>query len=71
MYCKCLCGKIWFVLFRKQDEVLLNIYGGYNVRTKPIGYNEGGVGVGIGSHDTICLVSEEEYLQSAVLPTLT
>ena len=34
-----------------------------------MGCNEGGLAIGMGAHDTICLVSQDEYLQSAILPS--
>ena len=42
---------------------------GYCNRSKPMGCNEGGITLGIGTHDTICLVSQDEYLKSAILPS--
>ena len=55
--------------FRKKEEILLNMEAGYYVRSKPVGCNEGAITIGISFQDSICLVSQEEYLQSAILPT--
>ena len=59
------------LFIRKQDQILVNKYAGYFVKSKQMGCNEGGLAIGIGAHDTICLVSQDEYLQSAILPSRT
>lgn len=59
----------FFYWFRKQEQVLLNMGVGYCNRSKPMGCNEGGITLGIGTHDTICLVSQDEYLKFAILPS--
>lgn len=60
----------WKLIFtRKQDQILVNKYAGYFVKSKPMGCHEGGLAIGVAAHDTICLVSQDEYLQSAILPS--
>ena len=56
-------------VFRKSktNEVLLNAFGGYINREKPLGQDEGGVSHGDGACGSICLVSQDQYMQSIVL----
>ena len=45
------------IMWDKDGNVLSNNQGGWNLRTKPCGNNEGGVTMGFGAHDSVCLYS--------------
>lgn len=48
---------------RKGKQVLMNQEGGYILRTKPVGVNEGGVAMGAGSLDSPILITGNEYIE--------
>lgn len=47
---------------RKNQNVVLNVDGGYILRSKPMAVNEGGLGIGAGSLDLPTLIPSQEFI---------
>ena len=54
------------IFFRKNDKVLMNTTPGRLLRSKPLGFNEGGVAIGIAALDEPHLISNDEYCKILV-----